>query len=102
MAVEKISIETLRDELKDKKVQLTLDSESINNILSPMDCVLCFDGLNINIIHPASMCLYSDKSCVKLSQINYIYKQNNDGIISYVLNCGNFAQMNTDFILECL
>lgn len=32
MAVEKISIETLKEELEDKKIRLTLESDNINNV----------------------------------------------------------------------
>lgn len=102
MAVEKISIETLREELKDRKVRLTLESESLNNVMSPIKCKIEFENINVNIIHPASIHLYGEGRDVKLSQINCIHKENRYGVTVYILNCGKLAQTSKDFILECL
>ena len=102
MAVEKISIETLKEELKDKRMRLTLESDNINNVMSPIKCKIEFENISVNIIHPASIYLYGEGRDVKLSQINCIHKENRYGVTVYILNCGKLAQTSKDFILECL
>lgn len=102
MVVEKISIEALKEELKDKKVYLTLSSNSFNNVMSPIKCKIEFENIRVNIIHPASIHLFGEGRSVRISQINYIHKENRYGVTTYILNCGKFEQINKDFILECL
>lgn len=102
MVAEKISIETLKDEIENKRVCLTLESDNINNVMSPIRCNIEFESLSINIIHPASIHLYGDEREVRLSQINYIYRENKYENTVYILNCGKFAQTNKDYILKCL
>lgn len=99
----KIDIETLKKELEKTQVILTLDSDNtINNILSPIECSIKFSNITVDIIHPASVYLSGDAGHARLSQINYVHKQDYYGKTRYVVNCGKVAQTNKDYILQCL
>lgn len=102
MSVEKISIETFRDEIKDKRVRLTLDSDNINNTMSPIKCDLNFESINVNVIHPASVHLFGESGRIRLSQINCIHKEIKYETTLYILNCGKLAQTGKDYVLTVL
>lgn len=99
----KVSIEVMKKELTNRKVCLTLESDkNINNIRSPVKCQIDFDRVNINVIHPATIYLYGEGREVRLSQIQNIKKENRYGTLTYILTCGNLAQVNKDYVIECL
>lgn len=98
-----IDIEKFKNEVKNMKLCLTMDStDTINNTLSPVSCRIYFDSINVSIIHPSYIELNDSKNTIRLSQINKIYKENYYGIDRYIINCGKLAQINKNYILEVL
>ena len=101
MALIEISLKTLKEELKDKRVRLIM-GDSEDNTVSPIRLMIEFDKAYVDFIVPECVCFYGDCKGVGLLQIERVFKDDTYEKGAYIIKCGKTSQTNMEIRVECL
>lgn len=101
MALTEISLKTLKEELKDKRVRFTM-GDGEDNTVSPIRLMIEFDKAYVDFTVPECVCFYGDCKSAGLLQIERIFKDDICEKGVYIIKCGKNAQTNIEIRVECL
>lgn len=101
--MKRISIEELKQNLKDKKIRLHLDTKATvsygDPIITPIHCYMQFDTVIVNEMFPPNIKFNSVGGTIKLSRIRKILRDENADVTIYVIWCGGSEENPTHLAL---